>query len=109
MTYQLDFFSKNLETTSSKVQKASGTSQDKLPEMKLPKSLFQPFFLKVMSDFIEHNKLPSDLPLPQGNMSLPVAMSCILDVISYSMGKEKRDLILQELEEYKAGLPFDLR
>lgn len=57
-----------------------------------------------MNDFIIHNDLPKDLPLPKGNMSLDCALSLILDIIVRSMGDQKRDEIIKELEEYKESL-----
>ena len=79
------------------------------PVLQLPKSAYAPFVLKVLHDFIEHHALPKDLVLPQGNMMIHKIMSCILDVMVHSMGKEKRDEILKDLHTYKLGLPFDLR
>lgn len=72
--------------------------------LSLPEQQYQPFFLKVMHDFIAHNNLPKDLQLPSGNMRLSQALSVILDVIVRSMGEEKHREIIQELEEYKRSL-----
>jgi hypothetical protein len=66
----------------------------------LPCENYQPFFLKVMHDFIAHHNLPKDLPLPQGNLKMNVCFSRILDVMIHSMGEEKREAILKELNEY---------
>lgn len=71
----------------------------------LPNSNFQPFFLKAMNDFILHHKLPVSIRRPSGNMNLPTVFSCILDAMAHSMGKEKREMLLKELEEYKHSLP----
>jgi hypothetical protein len=62
-----------------------------------------------MHDFISHHKLPSNLELPHGAMRMNKVFSCILDVMAHSMGEETRKNLIKELEEYKQGLPFDLR
>lgn len=77
--------------------------------MNLPKKNYEPFFLKVMNDFINYHNLPKDIPPPQGH-SLPHKLfSYIIDLMSHSMGKEKREELIKELEDYKLGLPFDIR
>jgi hypothetical protein len=65
--------------------------------------------MKVMSDFITHHNLPKDIPTPNGNLLPHKLFSYILDLMAHSMGIEKRASLLKELEEYKLGLPFDLR
>lgn len=75
----------------------------------LPKKLYEPFFLKVMHDFIEYHKITKDLPFPTTGLIMHKSMSYILDIMVHSMGDQKREEILKELEEYKSSLPFDLR
>jgi hypothetical protein len=71
----------------------------------LPEKRYQPFFLKVLHDFIAHHNLSQDLEKPQGNMKIHKALSCVLDIMSHSMGEEKRDNLLKELDQYIQGLP----
>jgi hypothetical protein len=78
-------------------------------EIALPKHRFEPFFLKVMNDFRSFHKIPDVIKPPQGNGLPHKLFSYILELMSYSMGQEKRDEIFKELEEYKKGLPFDMR
>lgn len=75
----------------------------------LPKKRYEAFFLKVMHDFIEYHKIPQDLPLPTTGLIMNISMSYILDIMVHSMGDQKREEVLKELEEYKSSLPFDLR
>lgn len=96
-----------VDTVSQKVQNLIKTPTH--TPMLLPKSSYQPFFLKVMSDFCMHHNIPQNLPSPSGNMLPHKLLSYIVDLMAYSMGKDKRDAIASELEEYKKGLPFDLR
>ncbi len=75
----------------------------------LPKQRFEPFFIKVMNDFSKHHNLPDNIPPPQGSMLPHKLLSYILDLMTHSMGENKRNEILLELKDYKEGLPFDLR
>lgn len=78
-------------------------------QLMLPKHRYEPFFMKVIDDFINHHGLHSNIAKPQGNMMPHKLLSFIADIMSHSMGPEKRSSILQELESYKMDLPFDLR
>lgn len=75
----------------------------------LPKQRYEPFFMKVMCDFRNHHNIPDNTPPPSGNMSPHKLLSYILDVMTKSMGQEKRNALLVELNDFKEGLPFDLR
>ena len=77
--------------------------------MKLPKQRFEPFFMKVVKLFIDHHNLPKDIPTPSGSMLPHKLFTYIADVMAHSMGEEKRNSILYDLEEYKMDLPFDMR
>jgi hypothetical protein len=65
--------------------------------------------MKVMNDFQKFHNIPDDVPPPQGNMMPHKLLSYIVDLMAYSMGEEKRNDLMRELNEYKEGLPFDLR
>lgn len=62
-----------------------------------------------MSDFRDHHKIPNHIPPPQGNVLPHKLFSYIVDMMAYSMGAQKRNELMKELEEYKQGLPFDMR
>jgi len=95
-----------LEEVSQKVHEMVQPSKELLI---LPKQRYEPFFMKVMSDFMAHHNI-SEFPNPPNGTMLPYKlMSYILDVMTRSMGEEKRNELLRELKEYKEGLPFDLR
>src|SRR6185436_6287003 len=96
-------------TVSKKVQKLQDMTSTESDQLMLPKQRYEPFFMKVMSDFKNYHSLPDNIPPPQGNMMPHKLLSYILDLMAHSMGLEKREALLLELKEYKAGLPFDLR
>lgn len=77
-------------------------------EMILPRKRFEPFFLKVMRDFLDHHKLPH-LDFPKDGALPHIVFSYIVESLAYSMGAEKRKELIEELEQYKLGLPFDIR
>lgn len=99
----------SLENESQKVQKVINCVNSTQKEMSLPKTRYEPFFLKAMSDFIAFHKLPKDIPVPQGHIMPHKLLSYILDLMAHSMGDEKREQLVNELNDYKQGLPFDLR
>ncbi len=59
--------------------------------------------MKILKEFIDHNNLPS-LPVPNKGDAAHIALSKIFDIILHSMGKEKRDQIISELNEYNASI-----
>jgi hypothetical protein len=97
-----DEIPKNIKDISDKI-----TSMDKkIPSAKmfiLPKDQYQPFCMKILHAFIEHHNLPY-LPLPEGSLLMHLCMSRIFDCMLYSMGMEKRDEFIKDLEEYKISL-----
>lgn len=60
-----------------------------------------------MSDFVDHHNL-NDMKLPKREISPHELFTFILDLMASSMGNQKREEIIKELEEYKLGLPSDL-
>ena len=70
----------------------------------LPQDKYGPFCMKILRDFIEYHNIPKDIPLPIPGLLIHMSLSRIFDAIAYSMGKDKRDQILIELEEYKKNL-----
>ena len=99
----------SVEDTSNKIMSLNKPLQTLPNRIMLPNEKYQPFFLKVLSDFMKFHNVPLHLPVPQGSMKLHVALSCILDIMVHSMGEENRNLILTELEEYRKGLPPSFR
>lgn len=97
-----------MEDLSQKVQKAIENISKSSPELELPKHRYEPFFLKIMSDFCQFHNLPK-IKAPQGSVLPHKLFSYILDLMVSSMGEEKREEVMKELKEYKMGLPFDLR
>ena len=97
-----------VESGSQKVQ-ALITNASTTDQLMLPKQRYEPFFMKVLSDFKKFHNIPDNIPPPQGNMMIHKLLSYILDVMAFSMGQEKRNALLVELNDYKEGLPFDLR
>lgn len=75
----------------------------------LPKHKYGPFFLKALSDFCMHHRISQKLAFPNETMLPHDFLSYILDIMARSMGEDKRLALIYELEEYKKGLPFDLR
>ena len=98
-----------VDEISQKVQNLISNVDSKNLEMSLPKHRYEPFFLKIMNDFKSFHKIPDVIKPPQGNTLPHKLFSYILDLMCYSMGQEKRESILKELDQYKQGLPFDMR
>ena len=71
--------------------------------MILPETSYGPFCNRIMQEFIEYHHLP-DLPLPGPCLPPHIILSRIYDAMLLSMGQEKRNELLIELEEYKKGL-----
>lgn len=65
--------------------------------------------MKVMSDFCMHHNIHQSIPAPQGNMLPHNLFSYIVNLMAHSMGQDKVNELKKELDEYKQGLPFDLR
>lgn len=97
-----------MESMSKKVETLI-TNNPIQPELMLPKAKYEPFFMKVMNDFIKHHNLPGDIAKPQGSMMPHKIFSYIVELMAHSMGEEKRKELIVELNDYKNGLPFDLR
>lgn len=76
--------------------------------LRLPRISYGPICLKILDDFIKHHNLP-DLPKPQPNNTVDDALSKIFDIILHSLGDEKRDAILKEVEEYCQSIPPSAR
>ena len=77
--------------------------------LNLPSGNYGPFCMKILSEFIDFHKLPKDLPMPCPGLSTHVALSRIFDVILHSMGEEKRQEILSNLDEYNMSVPAHFR
>ena len=72
--------------------------------LNLPRHKYEPFFLKIIKDFIEFHKISEDIPFPEGNLSPHMIFSYISELMAYSMGYEKREELIKELEEYKNSI-----
>lgn len=73
-------------------------------KLTLPKK-YGPMCLKILREFIAYHNLSKDLPLPESGLSTEEALSRIFDVMLYSMGEEKRNEFLQDVNEYSKSLP----
>lgn len=78
-------------------------------KLALPRLQYGPMCSKILKQFIEHHKLPEDLPIPTAGMKPEEALSRIFDVMLFTFGKEKRDAVLKDVEEYCNSLPPSLR
>lgn len=103
---------KKLQKYSKKLKNGTHKMIEKLEtekKLKLPKKYYGPFCLKFLHEFIDYHKLPKNLELPdQGELSY-LALSKIFDVMLHSMGPEKRQEILSELNRYKMDIPVHFR
>lgn len=77
--------------------------------LRLPKSLYGPFCCRILNEFKNHFGLDQNLALPAPEDPTHVALSKIFDIMIQSMGKEKREIILRELDEYLMGVPASFR
>ena len=78
-------------------------------KLKLPKKEFGPFCLRILKEFIVHHKLANDLELPDKAQFVHIGMSKIFDIMLHSMGEEKRNEILMDLDKYKMSIPAHFR
>ena len=99
----------NVNEVSKKVHELMSTPSSLSTPLILPKKMYEPFFMKVMCEFRNHHKIPDDTPPPSGIIAPHKLLSYILDVMTKSMGEEKRNDLLVELNHFKEDLPFDLR
>lgn len=73
-------------------------------ELRLPEKHYGPLCLKIFSDFCNHHGLPENMPKPEPGLLMHLSLSRILDMMAYSMGNDKREAIIKEIEEYKANI-----
>ncbi len=64
--------------------------------------------MKVLSEFIEHHKLPKVLILPIPGLPANELLARIFDIMAYSMGQEKHDAFVKESKEYTANVGASL-
>lgn len=62
-----------------------------------------------MSDFKSHHNIDDSIAPPIGHISPHHLLSYIAELMAQSMGPENHKALLEECEDYKQGLPFDLR
>ena len=96
-----------VEMSSHKVANLNSFASSK-SGLKLPSHDYGPFCMRILKEFMAHNKMP-DLPVPNVGDKTPDALSKIFEIILHSMGNEKRDQILSSLDEYKMSVPASLR
>lgn len=65
--------------------------------------------MKVMSDFRKYHNIEETAPPPSQGVLIHAVFSYIADLMSRSMGIEAHQALVKELQEYKQGLPFDVR
>jgi hypothetical protein len=88
----------NLNLISKKVEKLNNLKKKRL--FNLPSTNYGPICLKILHDFIEHHKIIADLPMPTSGLKTHEALSRIFDIIIHSMGNEKQEEYLKNLDEY---------
>ena len=74
--------------------------------LNLPTVQYGPFCMKILHEFITHHKLPTELlyALPDKGQPVVLALSRIFDVMLHSMGSDKRESILNELDAYNLSV-----
>ena len=82
---------------------------DKKRPLLLPSINYGPICLKILKEFVEHHDLPKDLPVPEMYIPMHKSLSRIFDIIIHSMGDEKRQKILDDLDKYKMDMPSHFR
>ena len=97
-----------VESVSNKVQSLM-TNTNSTKSLMLPKKNYEPFLLKIFSDFRAYHNLPDTIPPPSAGVMIHAVFSYIAELMVQSMGSEKHQELIRELEEYKQGLPFDIR
>ena len=98
----------SVEDISKKVSKLNIISS-LTQQLKLPSVGYGPFCMKILQEFISHNNLSNDLPLPNVGDKTHDALSKIFDIILHSMGEEKRNQILLRLDEYNMSVTDTFR
>lgn len=90
-------FKNTIKSVTDKIEQLNQVSS--MRSLVLPKK-YGPFCMKILHDFIDHHKLCKDLPKPEPGLLIHLSMSRIFDVMLHSMGEEKRNNILKEVEDY---------
>ena len=75
----------------------------------LPRVSYGPLCLHILTEFIKHHHLSSFLPLPEPDQPIHKSMERIFDIMLRSMGKKRRDELLEDAREYLNSLPPSLR
>ncbi len=83
--------------------------KDDFNSFMLPKSCYGPICLKILDEFIEHHHLPKDVARPNTADLVHCALSKIFNIMALSMGPEKRQEVLKDLQEYSMTLPAYIR
>lgn len=92
-----------IKPTSDKVYNlAQGNTSKKT--LRLPELNYGPICMKILKEFINHHKLPNDLPIPEKGLFLEESLARIFNVMLYSMGEQKREELLKDSEEYLRSL-----
>lgn len=99
MQSQEDIYNK---TTSDKIQGLINPPCTKT--LKLPIHSYGPFCMRILKEFMEFHNIPKDIDLPESHSSMVTVLSCIFDIMLHSMGDDKRNEVLKDLEDYKANL-----
>jgi len=96
----------NIDSVSNKIDGLIKKSSKR--QLNLPRHEYGPYCNKILSEAINHFKL-NNLPLPSAGDMTHVALSKIFDIILHTMGEEKREEILKDLDEYIMSIPAVLR
>ena len=79
-----------------------------MTRLKLPRIAYGTICLKILQEFIEYHKLPSDLPLPESKEATHEALEKIFNILVASMG-DKADDVVKDAMAYYHDLPPNVR
>lgn len=96
----------HIDSVSNKIDGLIKKSSKK--QLNLPKHEYGPYCNRILTEVIKHFKL-ENMTLPNAGDMTHVALSKIFDIILHSMGEDKREEILKDLDEYIMSIPAVLR
>lgn len=75
----------------------------------LPRVNYGPLCAKLLVEFIDHHQLAANTAIPKFDDKPHIALSKIFNAMLLTMPKTKRELFIQEAEEYCNSIPPSLR
>ena len=81
-----------------------------MKRLKLPRYSYGPIVLRLLKEFTAHHRVAEEvIQNPSKEDTSTEALSKILDQMLWSMGTVKHNEMIDEVEEYKKGLPANHR